>query len=95
MDYTAGEGWHDARIVPYGPVSYTHLDVYKRQLCLRRGAFYMRPQVVCLLTGGYGIRPYVFLFWPQAKTPHLLLAFIFCSNAKTAKGCLRPLAVAY
>ena len=19
MDYTAGEGWHDARIVPYGP----------------------------------------------------------------------------
>ena len=20
MDYTEGEGWHDARIVPYGPV---------------------------------------------------------------------------
>ena len=20
MDYTAGEGWHDARIVPYGPL---------------------------------------------------------------------------
>ena len=19
MDYTAGEGWHDARVVPYGP----------------------------------------------------------------------------
>ena len=27
---------------------------------IRRGAFYMRPPVVCLLTGGYGIRPYVF-----------------------------------
>ena len=27
MDYTAGEGWHDARIVPYGrlpPCSTTH-----------------------------------------------------------------------
>ena len=21
MDYTEGEGWHDARIVPYGPIS--------------------------------------------------------------------------
>ena len=60
----------------------------------------MRPQVVCLLTGGYGIRPYVFLFWPRAKTPHFLLSFIyyllsFNSNAKTAKGFPRPLAVAY
>jgi hypothetical protein len=55
----------------------------------------MRPQVVCLLTGGYGIRPYVFLFWPQAKTPHLLLSFIFFSNTKTAKGLPRPLAVVY
>jgi hypothetical protein len=60
----------------------------------------MRPQVVCLLTGGYGIRPYVFLFWPRAKTPHFLLSFIyyllsFNSNAKTAKGLPRPLAVVY
>ena len=46
MDYTEGQGWHDARIEPYHPlsldpaatvlhyaqaVSYTHLDVYKRQ----------------------------------------------------------------
>ena len=21
MDYSAGKGWHDARIVPYGPIS--------------------------------------------------------------------------
>ena len=21
MDYDAGQGWHDARIVPYGPIS--------------------------------------------------------------------------
>lgn len=21
MDYTAGKGWHDPRIVPYGPIS--------------------------------------------------------------------------
>ena len=34
MDYDEGKGWHDPRIVPYGPiaVSYTHLDVYKRQV---------------------------------------------------------------
>ena len=23
MDYTAGQGWHDGRIVPYGPWSWT------------------------------------------------------------------------
>ena len=25
MDYTAGEGWHDARVVPYGPWEWTLL----------------------------------------------------------------------
>ena len=25
MDYTEGEGWHDARIVPYGPFELTRL----------------------------------------------------------------------
>ena len=25
MDYTEGEGWHDARIVPYAPLNWTRL----------------------------------------------------------------------
>ena len=47
MNYDEGQGWHDPRIVPYGPleldpaamcpVSYTHLDVYKRQVKVPTG----------------------------------------------------------
>ena len=59
----------------------------------------MRPQVVCLLTGGYGIRPYAFCFGPGPKLHifYYLLSIIFYlfSNTKTAKGLPRPLAVAY
>ena len=29
----------------------------------RRGAFYMHPQGGCLCPGGYGIRPYVIIFY--------------------------------
>uniref|UniRef100_UPI0040288782 hypothetical protein n=1 Tax=Gemmiger formicilis TaxID=745368 RepID=UPI0040288782 len=39
----------------------------------------MRPPVVCLLTGGYGIRPYVFCFGPGPKLHifYYLLSIIF------------------
>jgi len=43
----------------------------------RRGAFYMRPQGGCLRPGGYGIRPYVFVFDQREKTPQSLLFIIF------------------
>ena len=39
----------------------------------------MRPQVVCLLMGGYGIRPYVFCFGPEPKLHifYYLLSIIY------------------
>ena len=32
MDYDTGKGWHDARIVPYGPLS-----IYPSSMCLHYG----------------------------------------------------------
>uniref|UniRef100_UPI003FEEF448 hypothetical protein n=1 Tax=Gemmiger formicilis TaxID=745368 RepID=UPI003FEEF448 len=46
----------------------------------RRGAFYMRPQGGCLCPGGYGIRPYDFVFDQREKTPPHLLFIILRSE---------------
>ena len=47
-------------------------------LCRRRGAFYMRPPCRWQgAAGGYGIRPYGFVFDHREKTPHSLLFLIY------------------